>query len=328
MLKFYSIIIGENPNYTAKFQPASKRKVALYANCLMVPVVLWFINGYLLVNNVFEGSVFSAILTAFIAAFIIFLIERAILMSNRSRSIFWFRIILGLIVAALGSISLDEVIFKHDIDNQVAKYKQAEVASAVQQVDLEYQNQIGLQQSIVNQKGLEWNQSLKDAKGEADGTTGSHQKQVGKIALLKMNIADRQETDYKGENEKLVSLISSADKAKAQAKTKAEANFNGNALLVRIRAMFDLIAKDNFMMGVYILFTLFLFCLEFLVVLIKIGSKNSIDEELEQAREELIKARTKKTLDRSEIYFQPEHLVPAVHAANAIVKQNVSSIVL
>ena len=328
MLKFYSIIIGENPNYTAKFQPASKRKVALYANCLMVPVVLWFINGYLLVNNVLEGSVFSAILTAFIAAFIIFLIERAILMSNRSRSIFWFRIILGLIVAALGSISLDEVIFKHDIDNQVAKYKQAEVASAVQQVDLEYQNQIGLQQSIVNQKGLEWNQSLKDAKGEADGTTGSHQKQVGKIALLKMNIADRQETDYKGENEKLVSLISSADKAKAQAKTKAEANFNGNALLVRIRAMFDLIAKDNFMMGVYILFTLFLFCLEFLVVLIKIGSKNSIDEELEQAREELIKARTKKTLDRSEIYFQPEHLVPAVHAANAIVKQNVSSIVL
>jgi hypothetical protein len=256
----------------------------------------------------------------------IFLIERAILMSNGSKSIFWFRILLGLIVAALGSISLDEVVFKHDIDNQVAQYKQAGAESAVQKVELEYQNQILLQQSIVNQKGLEWNQSLKDVKGEADGTTGSHQKQVGKIALLKMDIAERQETDYKSENDKLISLISSADKAKAQAKTKAEANFNGNALLVRIRAMFDLIAKDNFMLGVYILFTLFLFCLEFLVVLIKIGSKNSIDEELEQAREELIKTRTKKILDRSEIYFQPEHHAPAVHAANALVKQNVSSI--
>lgn len=326
MLKIYSIIIGENPKYTATFQPASKRKVALYANCLIVPVILWFINGYLLVSNVLEGSIFSAILTAFIAAFIIFLIERAIVMSNGSKPIFWFRIFLGIIVASLGSISLDEVIFKHDIDNQVVYYKQAEVDSAVHKVERDYQNQIGLQQSIVNQKGFEWNQSLKDAKGEADGTTGSHQKQVGEIALLKMNIANMQQTDYNTEKNKLASLTSSMDKAKAQAKTKAEADFNGNALLVRIRAMFDLIAKDKFMLGVYILFTLFLFCLEFLVVLIKIGSKNSIDEDLEKAREVLLRAKTKKTLDRSEIFFQPEHFIPSVQTANSLIKQNISSI--
>ncbi len=326
MLKFYSIIIGENPKYTATFQPASKRKVALYANCLIVPVILWFINGYLLVSNVLEGSVFSAILTAFIAAFIIFLIERAIVMSNGSKPIFWFRIFLGIIVASLGSISLDEVIFKHDIDNQVAYYKQAEVDSAVHKVERDYQNQIGLQQSIVNQKGFEWNQSLKDAKGEADGSSGSHQKQVGKIALLKINVADKQQTDYNTENNKLAALSTSVDAAKAHAKTKAEADFNGNALLVRIRAMFDLIVKDKFMLGVYILFTLFLFCLEFLVVLIKIGSKNSIDEDLEKARELLLRAKIKKTLDRSEIFFQPENFIPSVQSANNLVRQNTATI--
>lgn len=326
MLKIYSIIIGENPKYTATFQPASKRKIALYANCLIVPVILWFINGYLLVSNVLEGGVFSAILTAFIAAFIIFLIERAMLMSNGSKSIFWFRIFLGIIVASLGSISLDEVIFKHDIDNQVAYYKQAEIDSAVKNVEQKFQNQIGLQQSIVNQKGLEWNQSLKDAKGEADGSTGSHQKQVGKIALLKMNVAEKQQLDYKTENNKLVALSISVDTAKANAKRLAEANFNGNALLIRIRAMFDLISQDKFMLGVYILFTLFLFCLEFLVVLIKIGSKNSIDEDLEKAREVLLRAKTKKTLDRSEIFFQPEHFIPSVQSANSLVRQNTATI--
>lgn len=326
MLKFYSTIIGENPNYTATFQPASKRKVALYANCLLVPVILWFINGYLLITNVLEGSLFTALLTAFIAAFIIFLIERAIVMSNGSKLIFWFRIVLGLIVASLGSISLDEVIFKHDIDNQVVYYKQAEVDSAVNKVERDYQNQIALQQSIVNQKGFEWNQSLKDAKSEADGTGGSHQKLVGKITILKKGIADEQKNDYQIENNKLVLLQSSLDTAKANAKLKAEADFKGNALLVRIRAMFDLIAKDKFMLGVYILFTLFLFCLEFLVVLIKIGSKYSIDEELEKAREQLLRAKTKKTLDRSEIFYQPENLVPSVQNANSLIKQNVSSI--
>ena len=88
MLKYYSIIIGENPEYTKHFQPSGKRKIALFAKCLMVLVILWFINSYLLVSHVLEGSFFAAILTAFVAGFIIFLIERAIVMSNGSKPIF------------------------------------------------------------------------------------------------------------------------------------------------------------------------------------------------------------------------------------------------
>ena len=327
MLKIYSIIIGENPKYTATFQPASKRKVALYANCLIVPVILWFINGYLLVSNVLEGSIFSAFLTAFIAAFIIFLIERAIVMSNGSKPIFWFRIFLGIIVASLGSISLDEVIFKHDIDNQVAYYKQAEVDSAVRKVERDFQNQMGLQQSIVLKKYGDWQSRLDDVNYEMKGgPKSSGHRGKGEVANENIHMASLLQTDYNSENNKLAFLSSSIDTAKAHAKKKAEADFNGNALLVRIRAMFDLIAKDKFMLGVYILFTLFLFCLEFLVVLIKIGSKNSIDEDLEKAREVLLRAKTKKILDRSEIFFQPEEFVPSVQSANSLVIQNVSSV--
>ena len=326
MLKYYSIIIGENPEYTKHFQPSGKRKIALFANCLMVPVILWFINSYLLVSHVLEGSFFAAILTAFVAGFIIFLIERAIVMSNGSKPIFWFRILLGLIVASLGSISMDEVIFKHDIDNQVAYYKQVESDNAVQRVESEYQDQIAKQQSIVSQKESEWQQSLKDAKSEADGTGGSRQRGVSKISTLKLNIAGKQEADYNNENTKLALLKTNIDAEKINAKQKAEADFNGNALLIRIRAMFDLIAKDKFMLAVYVLFTLFLFCLEFLVVLIKIGSKNSIDEDLEKAREQLLRAKTKKALNRSEIFFQPEQLVHSVQKANAVIQQKPSSI--
>ncbi len=326
MLKIYSIMIGENPKYTATFQPASKRKVALYATCLLVPVILWFINGYLLVNNVLEGSTFSSILTAFIAAFIIFLIERAIIMSNGSKPIFWFRIFLGTIVASLGSISLDEVFFKQDIDNQVAEYKQIAIQNALQKVETKYDHQIKAQQGLVAEKGAAWNVSLNDAKGEADGTSGSHQKQVGKITALKMDVAAKQENDYNIEKNKLNTIHSDLKSEIEHAKIKAEQDFKGNALLIRIRAMFELVAKDHFMLGVYILFTLFLFCLEFLVVLIKVGSKNSIDEDLEKAREQLLRAKTQKTLDRSSIFFEPEQFAPSIQTANKLIKQNVSSI--
>ena len=144
MLKFYSLLIGENPAYTATFQPSSKRKIALYANCMLVPIILWFINGYLLVKDVLEGSIWTALLTATIIAFIIFLIERAVIMSNGSKWIAFFRVCLGLIVAMLGSIAMDEVVFKSDIDNKVAEYRTALIDDAANAQEADYNIKIQL----------------------------------------------------------------------------------------------------------------------------------------------------------------------------------------
>jgi hypothetical protein len=221
---------------------------------------------------------------------------------------------------------MDEVIFKNDIDNKVNFYKQSEINNAGNEIDKEFSERIAKQQSLVNQKAYDWNLALTDAKKEADGTGGSRQKQVGKIALLKLGVASRLQSDYNAENLKLTTLTADYNIAKENAKNRAKDGFIGNALLVRIRAMFDLISEDKFMLGVYLLFTLFLFCLEFLVVLIKIGSKNSIDEDLEKARETLLRAKTKKTLDRYELYYQPQDFNLSVKNANQIANQNVTSI--
>ncbi len=167
---------------------------------------------------------------------------------------------------------------------------------------------------------------MEDAKTEADGTGGSKQKMVGKIALLKIKVANKQESDYQKENTRLESLKNSIEKAKAKATIKAESEFNGNALLLRIRAMFDLKSKDKIMLGVYILFIVLLFCIEFLVVLIKIASNHSVDEDLEKAREQLLRTKTQKTLNRSEVLYQPELHVTSVQNANNFLKKNVTSV--
>jgi hypothetical protein len=326
MLKVYSLIIGEDPRYTSTFQPASKRKIALYANCILVPVILWFVNGYLLVTNVLDGEAYVALLTALVASFIIFLVERTIIMSNGNKSILIFRIILGFVVASLGSITMDEVIFKHDIDNQVASYKQTEIQKAVNIAESEYLNSINEKQSLVNRKFTEWNQALIEAKGEADGTSGSHQKQVGNIARLKMSIADKLEADYRNEAIKLDKLQFEVEQQRSRAKSYAEQNFHGNGFLLRIRAMFDLIKNDRIMLCTYSLVTLFLFCIEFLVVLIKIGCKNSVDEDLEKVREKLLRSKTEKIVDRSLAYFKPEQFNSSVQDANSFLKQNISSL--
>lgn len=326
MLKFYSLLIGENPEYTATFQPSGKRKIALYANCMLLPVLLWFINGYLMVKNVLEGSLWMALLTATILAFIIFLIERAVIMSNGSKSIAAFRVSLGLIIALLGSICMDEVVFKHDIDNQVAKYKKTAVAKAVEDKMSEYNLQIKQQQAIVSEKSANWSEALKDAKREADGTGGSGVANVGKIAKLKLSVAAQQEKDYQAENAKLQALIAAVESEKKAASLKAESEFSNHALLIRIKALFDLISDDTVMTVIYILFTLLLFMIEFMVVIVKMSSKKSIDEELEEARLELLRTKTRKTLYRAAVLYDVEQYIPSVSRANDFMKEKPASV--
>lgn len=326
MLKFYSLLIGENPEYTATFQPSSKRKIALYANCMLVPIILWFINGYLLVKDVLQESIWTALLTAAIIAFIIFLIERAVIMSNGSKWIAFFRVCLGLIVAMLGSIAMDEVVFKSDIDNKVAEYRTALIENAANAQEADYNIKIQQQQAVVDAKAGLWSVSLEDTKKEAGGHGVTGKRGFGAITKLNKGIADEQKSDYASENKKLEELKKSLVEDRELAKQKAQDDFNSNALLLRIRAMFDLIATDNIMMGVYILFTLFLFLVEFLVVIVKMCSKKSIDEELEEARISLLRSKSKKIMDRASVLYEVEQYIPSVQRANVVIKQNPASI--
>jgi hypothetical protein len=281
----------------------------------MVPVSMWFINSFLLVSHVLEGSLPTAIITGLISAFIIFLIERAIIMAPGSSVIMWFRVGLGLIIATLGSISFDEVIFKADIDNKVAEYKVEAAKIAVENVISQNSEEIAKHRSLVEEKSKSWKSSLADAKAESDGTGGSRQKMVGEIANFKMNIAQKHEKDYIAGRDELNNLLKASEREKIKAKSKAEINFKDKALLLRIRAMFDLVKEDVVMCMVYILFTIFLFLLEFLVVIIKIFSKKSIDEELEIARDILLREKTIKLLNRRATLFSPEQFMPSVRNA-------------
>ena len=317
MLKFYSFLIGEDYDHVRNYQPASRKKIALLANCMCVPIILWFINGFMLVSQVMKLSIVNALITAFVVAFIVFLIERAVIMASGNKWITSFRITLGIVVAMLGSISLDEVVFRSDIDQQVSQLKEAEINKAANTTNVLHLQELNKQEQLVALKASQWNQALKEANNEADGTGGSGVANVGKIALLKMEIAAKKETEYKNENDKLTSLKTLIEQEKLKAQSTADNNFASSALLIRIKAMALLISKDSTMLFVYILFSVFLFMLEFLVVIIKMFSKNSIDEELEIAREIMIRNRTQKILDRSEKHYNPEAIIASLQNANS-----------
>ncbi|MDZ7740209.1 MAG: DUF4407 domain-containing protein [Bacteroidota bacterium] len=275
MLRISSFITGEDYNLLKKDTPQSRKKVIALASLIMIPVSLWAVNGYLLVSHVLQGTLLAAVATSAVCGLLIFLVEKNIVMADGNWRITTFRIFIGFLIAMLGSLSWDEVIFKSDIDQQMTINKIHHVDQLLKETESNYQSQLKAQEDLVQNKYNKWMKSLEKASKEADGTGGSGVRGVEGITRLKLEIAKKNEEEYIQENQRLEILKNRIEAEKKIIEGTAIANFNKNSLLLRIKAMFDLVKKDNWMLIAYVLFTILLFCFEFIVVVVKLTWKQT-----------------------------------------------------
>ena len=275
MLKFCCFITGDEYNLIKDETPLSRKKIRLYAISIIIPVLLWGINSYLLVSQVLHKSISAAILTSIISMIIIFVIEKSIVMSNGSKVIAIFRLFLGLTIAILGSLGFDEVIFQNDIDTQLAENKREFIESSMMNFKGELAGKNYEKEKELAELKNQWDAAVSEAIKEADGTGGTGTPNVGKITQLKLLKADEKRDYYENYKSELNKYILSQDsiiKCKEEILGKS---YNENSLLLRIKALFDLVSKDGWMKWSYILFTFLIVLLESMVILIKLFSKET-----------------------------------------------------
>lgn len=310
MLKLSSYLTGEDYRLLSEDTPASRKKVMALASALFVPVILWFISTFLLCRNVMECTVGNSLLSAGIAAIMIFLLERNIIMAKNNWVIAFFRIFLGFLIATLGSLSIDEVMFKSDIDQQMAFIKEEMKTNSEKEIGVNYQPQIDQLVSVVDVKHGLWQEAQREASMEADGRGGSGIRGVNGITRIKMEIADERKADYLQEKQRIDHL--QADKAVEIQKSKDQfdASFNNKALLFRIKAMFDLVFSDKFMGLIYMITTLIFFFMEFLVIILKLTwSKTNYEAKVEMI-EKIGQKRMQNLEQRDRDYFDSIKLHP------------------
>lgn len=325
MLKFASMISGDDYQLLKSDTPSSRKKVNTLVSVLFLPVTMWFINVLLLATGVLKGSWPMALIAALVASGIIFMVERSIIMSNGSKTVMVFRVFLGLLIAILGSIAFDEVIFKRDIDQQMELNKEILTKEAEESVDQSYQEKLASQDQLVLAKYALWVQSLEKASKEADGTGGSGVRGVNDITRIKMSIAAENEKDYNQAKEDQDQLISEVANKKVESADVIEASFSNDALLGRVKAIFDLICSDGWMCAIYIVVTLVLFCLEFIVVILKLSLPKSNYELKLEVIEEIGKRRMKKLLDNDINHYDYSREYPIARRTNAELKKLTSN---
>lgn len=320
MLKLYCFITGDDYDLLKNETPASRKKVALLATSLAVPVLIWFIVTILMVSQVLNHSLLTAVFSGLFAAAIIFVIERGIIMSGVSKVIGIFRIALGFVVAILGAVCLDEVIFKEDIEQQLVKDFNVEIQEEQAKVAREYQAKFSAQEEQTRLKYDAWQRALEDAKRESDGSGGSGTKGVHSITRLKLQIASQNEKDYQKEQAALAALKAEVDSERNKIKEKLEAAFSKHSFLHRIKAMFNLIKNDTWMLLIYSLMTAFFFFLEFLVVILKLF----MDETNYERKVQLIEAigvERMKLLSKNEPRVDPGNWHPKAQQAKRLLKR-------
>jgi hypothetical protein len=310
MLKFACKITGDDYQMLNSETPSSRKKVIVLGLSVFVPTILWFINGLLLTYAVLEKSILAAILVGLIASLIIFLIEKLVVMSNGSRSLTIFRGILAFLVAILGSVFMDEVIFVKDINQQLSVNKNLLLEQRQNEVRIKYSAELSTQEQLVNRKYDIWHTTQAEAQREADGTGGSGVKGVHAITRLKMENASINQSDYLTAKSDLEALTMKIRNEKEQVTSQIESSFENNALLNRIKAMFDL-AFSNIYMGVfYIVVTLILFVLEFLVIIFKTTMKKTNYEYRLELIEEIGRKRMDKVRQNDIAHFEPGRVYP------------------
>jgi hypothetical protein len=304
MLKFACRITGDDYQILKSETTPSRKKVLSLAIAVFIPTIMWFITGFLMVYSVFEKSFLTAFLSGLVAAMMIFIIEKLVVMSNGSKWLLLFRVVLAFLVAAVGSVFLDEVIFAKDISQQLAVNQDKILTQKKEDVLLAYKDELMVKLGLAEQKYIAWQQSLQAAEREADGSAGSGIKGVHAITKLKLNNAGINQGDYAQAKAELEGLQLQLKSEQEKEVANVKAGFENNALLQRIKAMFDLVKTDRYMMVFYLLVTAILFTLEFLVVVFKVTMGKTNYERRLELIEEIGQRRMEKVRQNDLRYFE------------------------
>lgn len=306
MLKFACLITGDNFDIVASETPASKKKIIALAIAVLIPSTIWLFNGFMLSFQVLGSGIYWAILTGMVCGSIVFLLEKLIIMANGNNWLTLIRICIGFLVAMLGSITLDEVIFKNDIDYSVSKLKDKVVGEAKMTENITFSdlNKLGELDAAIQISHVTSDEAQKVLIAEADGSGGSGNRGIGQITKLKSQNALQKKQALDILLIQKQKIIAAKDSNVNIAGLKAQSAFNEHALLIRIKALFNLIREDGYMMFVYILFTLLMFFFEFLVVVLKLTwNKTNYERKLEMIEEigakriEFLKRRDSPLID-------------------------------
>ena len=145
-IKFGCFLTGYNYTILAASSEVSAKTVKRYTAAMLIVCILWSFIGFVFTDRYLKTGTLGAFIGAAVLCIIIIQIERQIIMSvYRNWRLYLFRVIIAISMAIIGSIIIDQILFKEDIElgkkltidgkvNQILPGREAETKEQINQL--------------------------------------------------------------------------------------------------------------------------------------------------------------------------------------------------
>lgn len=281
-LKFGCFLSGHNYELLSECSEASKKYVRKLTSALLIITIIWSMVGYLFATRYTESGPIGGILGALFAGIIIIQIERQIILGSTDKSkmipTLIFRLLLGIIVAIIGALILDQVFFKNDIAKEKEDLINERIAKRILRVQDESRKAIlGYDSAIValNIQIAKNNQII--SKSGAIVNTGSNVRidTAGNKTIINTKGANPLLVD----NQNLRQQILSVGQAKIEERNSLYGRINSEKERIRkekpgfldeLNIIYNLASSSGLSAFAYFIFLFFFILIELFIVFAKI----------------------------------------------------------
>lgn len=304
-IRFGCFLTGYNYHIVSASSEVAAKAVKRYTSALLIVATVWAFVGYMFTNRYLHGGTTGSVIGGIVMVLIIIQVERQIILTvTPSKWLYFFRGLIAVMMAILGAIIIDQIIFKEDIEleqvslidekvNRILPAKTAELRSQIMDVDssiaakeierLTLMNDISRNptiQSVTTQTvPLTVTNSVTDSLKNTR-TTGrivnANSKTVSSIPNPKMTLIQPLDQQIEGLRKTKSNLDSNllALRPMVEKQIREKVGF-----LDELKVMYKLISESKIAMLVWFLWFFFLLGLEMFVLISKTSEKRNDYEE-------------------------------------------------
>ena len=296
-LKTGSWLTGYNYEIVRNSSEATARTVKKYFSALLIVSIIWGFIGYSFAERYLNAGTLTSAAVAVVMVFIVIQVERQIIMSSgRNWLVPVFRTLIGVVMAIIGSVIIDQIIFREDIEKGRISNIQTEVNNILPVKTAELDNQIAQLDLAISQKESEraviieeitakpfiktTSAEIKHFQMQTNGHNGESKDtlvkrtdytltevQNPKAALLP-NITDQINLLRKQKSEKENSKINARQELEAELQSKT-------GFLDELQVLFSVLLSSPIAMVVWSMFFIFFLSLEILVLVNRYGEEKN-----------------------------------------------------
>ncbi len=164
-LKFGCFLTGYNYNILSQCSEVARKTVKRYTAALIIMCILWGLIGFSFADRYLHAGPLMSACAALVFTFIIIQIERQIIMqTHKNNYLQFFRGVIAVMMALIGSLIIDQIIFKDDIELEKENFINEKVNRIYPDRANERRKQILELDSTILAKENQRNQMLEDIR--------------------------------------------------------------------------------------------------------------------------------------------------------------------